>query len=473
MTTAINNAAQTQITETTKTEEVKVEKVWKLEDEMYEVDFSECEVELNAEVASIFANVMLPNNLDLSDPDDYAKMPEFRARQQKLADLIMETGFQPFACPEEVIIIFREGGTKEIPKHLLNIWLILQTKIVVCKEVKDKGLVKYKPLEEKELSTKEIVNFCVGNQNIRIPERDFVVPTIQPGESLEGGICVYADEVASFHAAFAAMQLDKLSDLQIAELAQALRPNLEIVNEDGEVGVLSEKDNQSYYFSLSNKWVTTRSGRNPKINELSVIWKQTIDSRFIILSLSIWLGSSKYEGSIDGEYIKIPNLFSRVTEEGGFSYAIEWEFDHPTRIINLDSRLPIHFVEKKNETGLAVYPFCFPENVKHDPRLLLTVIKREGDATCDKYNTTFVAGALASNAAGTYMTEEGNKRSIHDMKGTKMLNRPMQARKHLSAKAELISADGNVYQRQRSLFTIKIEERVIKLTSFRNLNNED
>lgn len=459
MTTAINNAAQTQATESAQVEETKVEKEWKLEDEMYEVDFSECEVELTAEVASIFANVMLPNNLDLSDPDDYVKMTEFRARQQKLADLIMETGFQPFAIPEEIIIVFKEGVNKEIPKHLLNIWLILQTKIVVCKEVKDKGILKYKPLEEKELSTKEIANFCLGNQNIRIPEREFIVPTIQSGESLEGGICVYVSEVASFHAAFAAMQLDKLSDLQVAELAQALRPNLEIVNEEGEVGLLSEKDNQSYYFGLTNKTLTTRSGRNPKVLDKSVIWMQTVNSRFTILTLAIWLGSNNYDGSIDGEYIKIPNLFSSITEDGGNSYSVEWEHDHPTRIINQDLKMPIHFVEKKNDTGLAVYPFCFPTNVRHNPALLNKVIKREGDATCDKYNTTFVAGAKASNAAGTYLTKDGMKRSLHDMKGTKMLNRPMQARKHMSANAELIDSNGEVKSvRQRSLFTVKMEE---------------
>lgn len=458
--TAISTAAQTQttVTETAKVE-TKVEKGWKLEDEMYEINFSECEIEINAEVASIFANVMLPNNLDLSDPDDFARMPQFKARQQKLADLIMETGFQPFAIPEEVIIVFKEGVNKEIPKHLLNIWLILQTKIIVCKEVKDKGVLKYKPLEEKELSTKEIGNFCVGNQNIRIPEKEFIVPTIQANESLEGGICVYVDEVASFHAAFAAMQLDKLSDLQVAELAQALRPNLEVVNDDGEVGVLSEKDNQSYYFSFSNKWVTTRSGRNPKILDKSVIWMQTVNSRFTILTLAIWLGSAKYDGSIDGVYSKIPNLFSRITEDGGNSYSIEWEADHPTRIINQDLRMPIHFVEKMNDTGLSVYPFCFPTNVRHNPALLKKIIKREGDATCDKYNTTFVAGAKASNAAGTYLTKDGMKRSLHDMKGTKMLNRPMQARKHMSANAELIDSNGDIKSvRQRSLFTVKMEE---------------
>jgi hypothetical protein len=453
----INTTAQTQATESTLVSTL-VEKEWKLEDEMYEVDWSECEVELTAEVASIFANVMLPNNLDLASPDDYAKMPEFKARQQKLADLILSTGFQPFAIPEEVIIVFREG-TKEIPKHLLNIWLILQTKIIVCKEVKDKGILKYKPLEEKELSTKEIANFCVGNQNIRIPEREFIVPTIQSGESLKGGICVYVDEVASFHAAFAAVQLDKLSDLQVAELAQLLRPELEVINDEGEVGVLADKDNQSYYFSFSNKWVTTRSGRNPKILDKSVIWMQTVNSRFTILNLAIWLGSNKYDVSIDGVYSKIPNLFSRITEEGGNSYSIEWEADHPTRIINQDLRMPIKFVEKMNDTALSVYPFCFPTNVRHNPALLKKIIKREGDATCDKYNTTFVAGAKASNAAGTYLTKESMKRSLHDMKGTKMLNRPMQARKHMSAKAELVNSTGEVKStRQRSLFTVKMEE---------------
>lgn len=459
--TAINTAAQTQVTATeTAKVETKVEKVWKLEDEMYEINFSECEIEINAEIASIFANVMLPNNLDLSDPDDFAKMPQFKARQQKLADLIMETGFQPFAIPEEVIIVFKEGVNKEIPKHLLNIWLILKTKIIVCKEVKDKGVLKYKPLEEKELSTKEIVNFCVGNQNIRIPEREFIVPTIQPGESLEGGICIYTGEVASFHAAFAAMQLDKLSDLQVAELAQLLRPELELKNEeDGEIGVVSEKDNQDYYFSFSNKVLTTRSGRNPKVLDKSVIWMQTVNSRFTILTLAVWLGSKKYSGSVDAEYIKIPNLFSRITEEGGTSYSIEWEADHPTRIINQDLRMPIHFVEKMYDSGLSVYPFCFPTNVRHNPALLKKIIKREGDATCDKYNTTFVAGAKASNAAGTYLTKDGMKRSLHDMKGTKMLNRPMQARKHMSANAELIDSDGNIKSvRQRSLFTVKMEE---------------
>jgi len=467
----INNADQTQATESTKVEETKVE-TWKLEDEMYEVDWAECEIKLTTEVASIFANVMLPNNLDLASPDDYAKMPEFKARQQKLASLILSTGFQPFAIPEEVIIVFREGATKEIPKHLLNIWLILQTKIIVCKEVKDKGILKYKPLEEKELSTKEIDNFCVGNQNIRIPEREFIVPTIQSGESLEGGICVYVDEVASFHAAFAAVQLEKLSDLQVAELGQLLRPELEVINDEGEIGVLADKDNQSYYFSFSNKWVTTRSGRNPKILDKSVIWMQTVNSRFTILSLAIWLGSNKYDGSIDGVYSKIPNLFSRITEEGG--YSIEWEADHPTRKINEDLRMPIHFVEKMNDTGLSVYPFCFPTNVRHNPSLLKKIIKREGDATCDKYNTTFTAGALASNAAGTYLTKDGMKRSLHDMKGTKMLNRPMQARKHLSANAELVDSNGNIKSvRQRSLFTVKIEERVFKISSFRNLQGED
>ena len=460
MTATINTAAQTQVavTETAKVE-TKVEKVWKLEDEMYEVDWTECEIEINAEVASIFANVMLPNNLDLADPDDFIKMTEFKARQQKLADLILSTGFQPFAIPEEVIIVFKEGASKEIPKHLLNIWLILQTKIIVCKEVKDKGVLKYKPLEEKELSTKEIGNFCVGNQNIRIPEREFIVPTIQSGESLEGGICVFVNEVASFHAAFAAVQLDKLSDLQVAELTQLLRLELEVINDDGEVGVLSEKDNQSYYFSFSNKWVTTRSGRNPKILDKSVIWMQTVNSRFTILNLAIWLGSSKYDGSIDGVYSKIPNLFSRITEEGGNSYSIEWEADHPTRLINEDLRMPIHFVEKMNDTGLSVYPFCFPTNVRHNPAILKKIIKREGDATCDKYNTTFVAGAKASNAAGTYLTKDGMKRSLHDMKGTKMLNRPMQARKHMSANAELIDSNDNILSvRQRSLFTVKMEE---------------
>ena len=458
--TAINTVAQTQttVTETAKVE-TKVEKVWKLEDEMYEVDWTECEIEINAEIASIFANVMLPNNLDLADPDDLRKMTEFKARQQKLADLILSTGFQPFAIPEEVIIVFKEGASKEIPKHLLNIWLILQTKIIVCKEVKDKGILKYKPLEEKELSTKEIGNFCVGNQNIRIPEREFIVPTIQVGESLEGGICVFVNEVASFHAAFAAVQLDKLSDLQVAELTQLLRLELEVINDDGEVGVLSEKDNQSYYFSFSNKWVTTRSGRNPKILDKSVIWMQTVNSRFTILNLAIWLGSSKYDESIDGVYSKIPNLFSRITEEGGNSYSIEWEADHPTRLINEDLRMPIHFVEKMNDTGLSVYPFCFPTNVRHNPAILKKIIKREGDATCDKYNTTFVAGAKASNAAGTYLTKDGMKRSLHDMKGTKMLNRPMQARKHMSANAELIDSNDNILSvRQRSLFTVKMEE---------------
>ena len=458
--TAINTVAQTQTTVTeTAMVETKVEKVWKLEDEMYEVDWTECEIEINAEVASIFANVMLPNNLDLADPDDFIKMTEFKARQQKLADLILSTGFQPFAIPEEVIIVFKEGASKEIPKHLLNIWLILQTKIIVCKEVKDKGILKYKPLEEKELSTKEIGNFCVGNQNIRIPEREFIVPTIQVGESLEGGICVFVNEVASFHAAFAAVQLDKLSDLQVAELTQLLRLELEVINDDGEVGVLSEKDNQSYYFSFSNKWVTTRSGRNPKILDKSVIWMQTVNSRFTILNLAIWLGSSKYDESIDGVYSKIPNLFSRITEEGGNSYSIEWETDHPTRLINEDLRMPIHFVEKMNDTGLSVYPFCFPTNVRHNPAILKKIIKREGDATCDKYNTTFVAGAKASNAAGTYLTKDGMKRSLHDMKGTKMLNRPMQARKHMSANAELIDSNDNILSvRQRSLFTVKMEE---------------
>ena len=112
-----------------------------------------------------------------------------------------------------------------------------------------------------------------------------------------------------------------------------------------------------------------------------------------------------------------------------------------------------------NDTGLSVYPFCFPTNVRHNPAILKKIIKREGDATCDKYNTTFVAGAKASNAAGTYLTKDGMKRSLHDMKGTKMLNRPMQARKHMSANAELIDSNDNILSvRQRSLFTVKMEE---------------
>lgn len=451
----INTATQTQVAEF---EETKVEKTWQLEDEMYEIDWSECEVELTEENAMVFANVMLVNNLSLSDPDDFAKMDDFKLRQQQIANLIMSTGFQPFAMPEEVVIIFREGKTHQIPKHLLNIWLILQTSIVVAKEVKEKGVTKYKPFEEKELSTKEIVNFCIGNQNILIPERTFTAKTIQSGESLEGGICVYADEVASFHAAFAAMQLEKLSDLQVAELANLLRPELEVINEDGEIGVLAPKDNQDYYFSLSNKWVTTRSGRNPKILDKTVIWLQTVDSRFTILSLALWLGSKKFDGSVDGVYSKMPNLFSRITEEGGGSYSVEWEPDHPTRIINQDLRMMIHFTEKRNDVALSCYPYCFPENVKYNPTLLSKIIKREGDGTCDKYNTTFSAGALASNAAGTYLIN-GMKRSLHDMKGTKMLNRPMQARKHMSANAELLSADGSINPRQRSLFTVKIEQR--------------
>jgi hypothetical protein len=452
----INTTAQTQVTVSTEVEETKVEKVWKLENEMYELDWSDCEVELTAEVAAIFANIMLPNNLDLADPDDFAKMAEFKTRQEKLANLILTTGFQPFACPEEVVIVFRDGKGKEIPKHLLNAWLLLQTGIVACKEVKEKGVFKYRPVE-KELATKDIANFSVGTQTIRVPERTFQVNTIQSGESLEGGTCVYADEVASFHAAFAAIQLNKLSDLQVAELAHLLRPELEVVNDDGEIGVLSNKDNQSYYFSFSNKWLTTRSGRNPKILSKSVIWMQTVNSRFSILSLAIWLGARKYDGSVDGVYSKLPNLFSRITEDNGASYSVEWEADHPTRLINEDLRMPITFVEKKNDAGLSVYPFCFPENVRHNPKLLSMIIKREGDATCDKYNTTFVAGAKASNAAGTYLIN-GKKRSLHDMKGTKMLNRPMQARKHLSALAELISADGTIKVRERSLFTVKLEE---------------
>ena len=40
-----------------------------------------------------------------------------------------------------------------------------------------------------------------------------------------------------------------------------------------------------------------------------------------------------------------------------------------------------------------------------------------------------------------------------------MLNRPMQARKHMSANAELIDSNDNILSvRQRSLFTVKMEE---------------
>jgi hypothetical protein len=169
------------------------------------------------------------------------------------------------------------------------------------------------------------------------------------------------------------------------------------------------------------------------------------------------------DNGIDGYLNNIPNLWQRESDFDTTtgSYSVAKEADDPNKVLNKDFRTVIAF-KNKGDFSMKTFPFAFPENAKHDKELVARIIELEGDALTDKYNTKFVLGPVGSLACGTYM-RDGRKYSLHDLsKLSKLPNRPMQGRKHLSAEAEIVRKDGTGGKRERSKMRILVPEHLRK-----------
>lgn len=379
--------------------------------------------DLSDDALELLADICLPNyNNPALQATAYNRVLE---QQDRLIDFWTENNFQPVPLPESLILIWKDGGKKNVPSaaisamHKLGAFGFGVEFISAVEKTKDGKT--WLNGTSKELTMKSV---GLGMQ----PEK---LACTAYNASLHSELpAVYVDSFGDFLVHFINSQ--GLAPEKMMELVAILRPSFEI---SGTEATLAKDNGNGIYVNLADRSVVTRGNSRVAMQSVSVNATQ-IESTVVLMTVLLQVGSNSFVAKkIPGKLNTLPGLFERDPR-----YGEPLTDDEPTGVIMNNDCMPMQAVVSDEYGSLNCWPWLVVIKGDFDLSIAAKFAANGKAYVFDKYAMKSIGSELAANAmliGRRQIGEIDEMITLHDAsKESKFYNRGPQGRKHLKAKLD-------------------------------------